>query len=253
MKLALITGASAGIGKLIAYHFAEDGINLAIVARREDKLQEVKKEIEDKYTIDVLIIVADLASAEGPTSVFEKLKDHEVTHLVNNAGFGTNGIFWEMDRKTELQQIGLNIAALTELTHLFLPQMVKRNAGHVLNIASTAAFQPGPYMSVYYATKAYVLAFSEGLSGELSETNVWVSVHCPGATRTEFAAVAGIENKLLFKAGSASAEAVAKHAYEAMKRGKVVSIHGIGNALMAFSIRFTPRFIVRMLTKTINK
>lgn len=253
MKVAVITGASAGIGKLLAFEFAAEGINVALVARRKEKLEAVKTEIQEKYKVEVLIVVADLTSADGLQSVFDTLKEHEVTHLVNNAGFGTNGVFWELDRRKELQQIALNIAALTELTHLFLPQMVKRNSGHVLNIASTAAFQPGPYMSVYFATKAYVLSFSEGLAGELSDTNVNVTVHCPGATHTEFADVAGIGDNLLFKAGAATAESVAKHAYISMKRGKVVSIHGLKNRLLAFSVRFTPRFVLRKLAKMLNQ
>lgn len=253
MKVAVITGASAGIGKILAFQFAADGINVALVARREEKLEAVKAQILEKYKVEVFVIVADLASDAGPQSVFDALKDHDITHLVNNAGFGTNGTFWELERKKELQQIALNIAALTELTHLFLPQMVKRNSGNVLNIASTAAFQPGPYMSVYYATKAYVLSFSEGLAGELSGTDVKVTAHCPGATHTEFADVAGIGDKLLFKAGAVPADVVAKHAYHSMKQGRVVAIQGLKNKFLAFTVRFTPRFIIRFLTKTINK
>ena len=253
MKVAVITGASAGIGKLLAFEFAADGINVALVARREEKLQAVKAEILEKYKVEVLVVVADLTADDGPQSVFDALEQHEVTHLVNNAGFGTNGIFWELDRRKELQQIALNIGALTELTHLFLPQMVKRNSGNILNIASTAAFQPGPYMSVYFATKAYVLSFSEGLAGELADTKVKVTAHCPGATHTEFADVAGINDKLLFKAGAATGESVAKHAYLSMKRGKVVAIHGLKNRLVAFSVRFTPRFVIRKLAKILNK
>ncbi len=253
VKVAVITGASAGIGKRLAFEFAADGINVALVARREEMLEAVRVQILEQYKIQVMVIVADLTADQGPQSVFDSLRDHEVSHLVNNAGFGTNGLFWELDRQKELRQIGLNISALTELTHLFLPQMVKRNSGNILNIASTAAFQPGPNMSVYFATKAYVLSFSEGISSELSGTGVKVTAHCPGATHTEFADVAGVNDKLLFKAGAATVDSVAKHAYLSMSKGKVVAIHGLKNWLLAFSVRFTPRFLIRSLAKVITK
>lgn len=253
MKLAIITGASAGIGRQLAHLFAADGINLALVARRKEKLEEVQSEILAKYAVEILVIPIDLTSSDAIQHLVSELEEHDITHLVNNAGFGTNGLFWELEREKELRQIALNITALTNLTHQFLPKMIERNHGYILNIASTAAFQPGPYMSVYYATKAYVLAFSEGLAGELSHTNVSLTAHCPGATFTEFADLAGVGDKLLFKKGAASVEVVAKHAYQSMQKEKVVAIQGILNWLLAFSIRLSPRFIVRYLTKFINK
>ena len=255
-RTALITGASAGIGRELAKLFAADGHHLIIVARRRDRLDELAAEIRAAHGVEVHVETADLADPAAPTELFRRVSDAglRVDFLVNNAGFGTNGTFWQLDPQREVDQIQVNVAALTHLTRLFLPQMVERKFGRILNIASTAGFQAGPYMTVYYATKAFVISFTEGLAYELGGTGVTATAHCPGATESEFASTAGNDKSALFQKGSvAGTVEVAGDAYDAMHRGKTIAVHGAMNAVGAFMTRFTPRRTLAAVAGKLNK
>ena len=243
-RTALVTGASGGIGLEIAKVLAREGFNLVLVARNRDALEAAAGQIEGKHTVSVHVFAADLRRREAPESIFEFLRNESIAvdALVNNAGFGVGGEFAETELTRELEMIQVNVAALTHLTKLFLPAMVKRKAGRILNVASTAAFQPGPLMAVYYATKAYVLSFSEALAEELRNSGVTVTALCPGPTRTQFADVAQIGSSRLFSAfGVAAAADVAEFGVSAMLHGRRVAIPGIKNKLVAQANRFAPR------------
>jgi uncharacterized protein len=250
---ALITGASAGIGLELAKLFAADGHDLVLVARREDKLRALAEELE-RGGVRVTILACDLSRSEAPALVFAELEARgiELGYLVNNAGFGSVGEFWQLDRARELEMIDLNIRALVELTHRVLPGMIERGFGRVLNIGSTAGFQPGPRMATYYASKAFVNHFTEAVAHELRGTGVTATVHCPGPTITEFGEIAGNGKTLLFRAGAASAEAVARDAYRAMHDGSVIRIHGLANAVATFSVRLSPRRLIRSVVARLN-
>ena len=251
---ALITGASRGIGRELARLFARDGHALILVARSTGDLETLAADLRDKHSADVRVEPTDLSDPASRAALCERLAGVEVDVLVNNAGFGSNGAFHTLDLGRELAQIEVNIAALTDLTGRFLPGMVERGRGRVLNIASTAGFQAGPYMAVYYATKAYVIHFTEAIAVELSGTGVTATAHCPGATETAFAETAGNDKTKLFtKNAVASAEAVARHAYDAMWAGRPVAVHGITNKLGAVGTRFAPRAVVRALASALNR
>jgi uncharacterized protein len=253
VSAVLITGASGGIGYELAKHFARDRHNLVLVARSGDKLAQVAKELE-AYGVTVKTTALDLTAPGVPKFLFDQLQRDGVTIeiLVNNAGFGAFGEFAEM-REDEIRgQIGLNITALTELTRLFLPTMIARRNGRVMNVASTAAFQPGPLMAVYYATKAYVLSFSEAIANELRGSGVKVTCFCPGATHTGFAERSGTENSRLFKHfGVMSAEKVARDGYRALMDGRTVAISGAHNWLVVQSARLAPRKMVTAISRWI--
>ena len=249
----LITGASSGIGLELAKRFARDGHDLVLVARSEGKLRELAKELQDRHGIQARVIPADLADPAAPERIFRTTEDEglRIDFLVNNAGFGLRGPFLETSVEREMEMIQVNVLALTHLTKLYLPGMTVRGAGRILNVASTAAFAPGPLMAVYYATKAYVLSFSEAIANEMKGTGVSVTALCPGPTRTEFQDTAEVGNTQLFRAGVMDAATVAEVGYEAMKEGKVVAIPGMQNRLLAESIRFMPRAAVRKITRAI--
>lgn len=253
-RTALITGASAGLGLEFAKLFAADGHNLVLVARRQEKLEALADELESAHGVEISVVAQDLSLPEAPQQVFDTVRDAgtHIDFLVNNAGLGNKGLFHESALEREMSMVHVNMGALTALTRLFLPGMIARGFGRVLNIASTAGFQAGPGMSVYFATKAYVISFSEGLSFELKGTGVTVTAHCPGATHTEFAKEAGIENTLLVKVGAADAPSTALDAYRAMNRGKVIAIHGFRNWFGAFMVRFSPRALIRSITAKLN-
>ena len=251
-KTALITGASSGLGKEFARIHASKGDNLILIARSKDKLESLKLEFEKLYKVSVYVIVMDLSVQNAPKSVFDELKAKQiqVDYLVNNAGFGDFGLFAESNWEKQLEMINLNVTCLTYLTRLFLPAMIERKFGKILNIASTAAFQPGPTMSVYFATKAFVLSFSEAIANELQGTGVTVTALCPGATETGFKAAASLEESNLFKGSQiATSHEVAEFGYAKMMEGKTVAIHGLVNNLMAQSVRFAPRKVVTSIAR----
>ena len=252
----LVTGASKGIGEAISTELARRGWNVLLTARSEALLLELQKKLVDDCGVNVKVYPCDLTDREQRTGLVRWVKDHgELSALVNNAGFGSNGEFVGLAIDREIRQIELNVVALVDLTHRLLPLLQSQSHGYILNIASTAGFQPGPFMAVYYATKAFVLHFSEALSVELSDGNVSVTAHCPGATESEFASVAGNDKTVLFSKMNhvMSREVVAKHAVDSMLGRKVVSIAGFTNWLVAFSVRITPRWMVRSLAGWINQ
>ncbi len=252
-KTALITGASSGIGYELAKLFAHDGYRLVLVARNNDSLQRVAYEFTHAYGVPVKVIQKDLSLSRSPGEVFDELERELVCIdvLVNNAGFAAYGLFTQTDLEAALAMMHLNMISRTHLTKLFLKKMLAKGEGKILNVASTAAFQPGPLMAVYYATKAYVLSFSEALAHELRGTGVTMSVLCPGPTRTGFQQRAGMEGSKLFNWGVMDAGRVAAIGYRGLMRSKTVIIPGLKNKLLAFSVRFCPRslapHIVRMM------
>ncbi len=254
-KTALITGASAGLGVEFARLFAKDGHDVALVARRRDKLDEVAAELTKAHAITASVFPVDLTDAGAPRALFDQVAAAglDIEFLVNNAGFGSNGAFVEVDRAREVDMIEVNVKALAHLTRLFLPAMVARKSGRVLNIGSTAGFVPGPFMATYYASKAFVISFTEALAYELRGTGVTATVCCPGATATEFAAVAGNDKSALFKGGVADAASVALHGYRAMLAGKAISIPGIRNKLTVQATRFSPRAVARSVAARLNR
>jgi short-subunit dehydrogenase len=253
-ETVLITGASSGIGLELAKLFAADRSDLVLVARRGERLEALAKELKAKHGIEARVVVKDLAAPGAAEDLFESLKNRGVAVdvLVNNAGFGKQGRFHEIDAAQQSEMIRLNVLALTELSRAFLPGMVARRKGGILNVASTASFQPGPLMSVYYATKAYVLFFTEGIAEELKGTGVTATCLCPGPTRTEFTARAGMKASNAFDAAAMGAERAARKGHRAFRRGKVVAIPGVVNSLGAFLPRITPRWLPRKVTKLLN-
>lgn len=252
-KTALITGASAGIGYELAKLFAEGGYNLVLIARREDKLRTLAEELEQTQGISVHILSKDLTDKQAPQHIFETVQEQNihVDVLVNNAGFGVHGLFAETEWQEEQDMITVNMTALTQLTKLFLPAMVEKKQGKIMNIASTAAFQPGPVMAIYFASKAYVLSFSEALANELIGTGVTVTALCPGPTRTEFQMRAKIEKSRLFRSGNVmDVQTVARTGYRGLMSGKTVVIPGIQNKVMVQLQRLTPR---KLITKVVRK
>ncbi len=252
-KTALVTGASSGLGYEFAKLLANDKYDLVLVARREDKLNEIKDELETCYHVKVILIFADLTNPHKPQEIFDQLTRQGISIeiLINNAGFGSFGKFQDVDWSRQTQMLQLNIVSLSHLTKLFLPGMIKRGEGKILNMASTAAFHPGPLMSVYYASKAYVLHFSEAVANELKGTGVSLTVLCPGPTATGFQATANLENSRLMKMIKLpTAAQVAECGYSALKKGKVLVIHGTMNKILTFSTRFIPR---RWTTEIIRK
>jgi len=250
-QTVLITGASGGIGYELAKLFARDHHNLVLVARSADKLARVATELRAQG-VTVKTIALDLAAAPAPKFLFDQLQSGGVSVdiLINNAGYGAFGDFAQMPEEEILGQINLNITALTQLTRLFLPSMVQRRSGRIMNVASTAGFQPGPLMAVYYATKAYVISLSEALANELRNTGVTVTCFCPGATHTGFAKRAGTEKSRLFKQlGAMNAEKVALDGYRAVMEGRTLAISGVHNWLVAESTRFAPRKMVTAVSR----
>lgn len=254
-QTALITGASGGIGLELAREFAKDGYNLVLVARSKDKLESIAQDFAKQYNISAIVIAKDLSKASAPDELYNELKTQgiQIDALVNNAGFATYGKFVEIPLEKELQEMQLNMVTLTHLSKLFGKDMVARKNGKILNIASTAAFQPGPLMAVYYATKAYVLSFSEALANELEGTGVTVTVLCPGPTESGFQERAAMqESKLVQKGGMVrmmTSEEVAAQGYEATKRGQTIVIPGFSNQLGTMLPRFLPR---KMVTRTVR-
>jgi short-subunit dehydrogenase len=251
--LAIVTGASAGIGLALARTLAREGHDLALVARREDQLTELAAELKSRYGADSLVVALDLTADDAADQLVNALGGRDVDVLVNNAGFGGLGRFAERSREDDLRMVALNVTALTDLTKTFLPGMLVRRRGRILNVASTAGFQPGPFMAVYYASKAYVLSLSQALAEETAGSGVTVTCLCPGPTESEFHAIAGTDAQPLTSGAlSMSAEAVAEAGYKAMMRGKLVEVPGLTNKLGAQSVRVAPRRVVLKIVRRLH-
>ena len=253
---ALITGASAGIGAELARVFAAHGHDLVVVARRAVELQTLAAELQRAHGVDVAVRAMDLARREAPAELHAAIDDAglEIGILVNNAGFGTYGEFATTDLSLELEMLQLNVATLTALTKLFLPDMLTRGGGRILNVASTAAFQPGPLMAAYYASKAYVLSLTEALAAELRGSGVTATALCPGPTRSEFQARAGMAGVRLASAGPflMDARTVAELGYRGLLRGRAVVVPGLVNKLGVLSVRLLPRRLVTAVVRRLQ-
>jgi uncharacterized protein len=245
-KTALITGASNGIGYELATIHAEHGDDLVVVARTKCKLEVLKTTLEKQFGIKVMTIEKDLSVPGAPEEVFKEVNSQNITvdYLVNNAGFGDVALFAESDWIRQARMINLNVMALTHLSRLFLPDMISRKSGKILNVASTASFQPGPTMAVYFATKSFVLSFSEAINNEVRENGITVTALCPGSTESGFHAAALGNGRHIKERKLPSAREVAEFGYKSMMKGKAVAIPGIKNSIMATSVRFIPRAIV---------
>lgn len=246
VETVLITGASGGIGEGLARRFAAGGARLVLVARRGDRLQQLATELQVRHGIEHVVIPLDLSTADAARTLYQDLELHNLTIdvLVNNAGFGRNEHFEAIPAAELLEMMQLNMATLVQLTHLILPQMIARRRGIIVNVGSTASFQPGPFSTVYFATKAFVLSFSEGLSQEVREHGVTVTCLCPGPTRTDFGARSRMDRNWNFIHGSMSTDAVCDAAYRGVRRRRRIIVPGIVNWLLAFSVRFTPRILI---------
>lgn len=256
MATALITGASSGIGLELAKIHASKKDNLVLVARTIVRLNDLKSALEKQYGIHVHCIEKDLSRSTAAQEVYDETVDAglRIDYLINNAGFGDYGWFHQSNLNRQQEMIDVNISSLTQLTHLFLQDMVSRKSGRIMNVASTAAFQPGPTMSVYFATKAYVLHFSEAINEELKGTGVTVTALCPGATISGFEQQSNMNGKGFFhRKGHPTSAVVATYGHRAMLQGKSVAIHGFMNRLLTFTVRFSPRQLVVKITRKIQE
>ena len=247
---ALITGGSVGIGAALADVFAAHGHDLILVSRNRDKLDARGRAVHEQYGVDVVCIPEDLADPHGARRVHEAVAGRglDVHYLVNNAGVGLYGKFATTDGDAELRMIQLNVTSVVDLTKRFLPSMIARRSGRVLNVASMAAFVPGPWMSVYYATKAFLLSFSEAIDYELKPDGITVTTLCPGPTESEFKVRAGSQRSRLFESFVMDSPRVARAGYDGMMKGKAVVIPGLRNKLIPIGTRLTPRPLVVTLS-----
>jgi short-subunit dehydrogenase len=253
-ETVLITGASSGIGWELAKKFAADGSRLILTARNTEALQSLADQLHRTHKVEVTVLTADLSLSESPERIFKELQGRGimVDVLVNNAGFGAWGRFAGLPLQRQLEMLQVNITALVELTGLFLPGMVQRRRGGILNVASVAGFVPGPGMAVYYATKACVLSFTEALAQELAGTNVTATALCPGPTATNFGKVANANPASMIRQVRMSAEPVALCGFRSFRSGKTVAVPGLQNRLLIFLIRFGPRSMVRKIAGKFN-
>jgi len=255
-ETALITGASSGIGLELAGQFGAHGSDLVLVARRKNRLHEAADEIRRRYGVRCVEFCTDLSDIDAANSVFAfcRSENVDVDVLVNNAGFGANDAFLRLSVDLQVQMLHVNIMALTTLTRLFLPAMVAKKSGGILNVSSTGAFQPGPFMAVYYASKSYVYSFTFALADELKQTGVTVSCLAPGPVNTEFRAVAKMRPPgLLRRLGEKSPEHVARAGYRGFRKGKRLIVPGVMNKVGVFAMRFVSRRMASGMTKSINK
>jgi short-subunit dehydrogenase len=247
---ALVTGGSTGIGAALAEVFAEHGHHLILVARNREKLETRARDIKARFGVDVVCLPEDLSDPQGPGRLYRTVIDRslDVHYLVNNAGIGLYGKFATTDLVRELEMVQLNATSVMELTKRFLPAMIERRSGRVLNVASTAAFVPGPWMSVYYATKAFVLSFSQAIDYELKPYGITVTTLCPGPTQSEFKVRAASQRSRLFEAFVMDAPRVARVGYDGMMKGKSVAIPGLRNKLIPVAARLAPRPLIAQLS-----
>jgi short-subunit dehydrogenase len=247
-EVAIITGASGGIGYEIALLFAHQKIDILIVARNKQKLEQIKISVENKYGINVYTVATDLSVSNGFVDINNFVNNHKltVTYLVNNAGFGDYGLFTEKSMEKYTEMLGLNIIRLTELTHYFAKQMIKHGKGRILNVASTAGIQPDPYFAVYGASKAYVISLTEAIHKEFEKTGVTATVLSPGATKTEFMERADMNNAKLYDKGVMTAKEVARVGFNGMMKGKLHVIPGFKNKILGFFSSITPSSKIRL-------
>ena len=257
VRYALITGASGGIGKEFAFLAAADGMNLILLARNAEKLIQLRKTLENLYPIKVLAVGCDLSDSDMVDKITTLLQKRGIVPdvLINNAGFGLYGAFDLTNPETEKDMIQVNIITLTGLTKRIYKQMLEKGRGRIMNVASVAGFTAGPLMSVYYATKAYVLSFSEALAYEAKGRGVSVTVLCPGPTKTNFENNASAQGSKLFKNWRklTTGEQVAKYGWRCMMKGKTTVVHGWKNRVMMFFVRLFPRKVVVGMVHTIQK
>ena len=248
-KVALVTGASAGLGIEFARQLSKRGYRLVLAARRKERLETLAKELGDARAVAI-----DLSKSNAAAKLMADIQANgeSVDLLVNNAGFGLIGSFAKLDAKRERQMIDLNVGAVTDLCRAAAPRMIEKKSGAILNVASTAAFQPGPKMAVYFATKAYVLSFTEALHEELKPHGIKVSCLCPGPTRTEFGEVAGFGGNGMFDKVAMESPAVAAAGLDGLDKNKAVVVPGIVNKITANSGRFAPRSVVRKVAGAIK-
>ncbi len=256
VKTALITGASSGIGFEIAKIFSKNGYHLVLVSENKEELENAAREIDNQHDIQIKLIIKDLSKPSAAQELYDDIVAYgsDIDVLVNNAGFGISGKFTDLGADQQTSLIQLNIVALTQLCRLFGADMVKRHSGRILNVASTAAFQPGPFMSTYYASKAYVLFLSEALNNELARDGVNVTALCPGPTQTNFIARADIsDTKIANVPWIMNADEVARIGFVGLMRGKKIVIPGFMNKLLAFIVKFIPRPIVLLIMCSLNR
>lgn len=251
----LITGASSGIGKELAAIAAAHGKNLVLVARDKAGLEAVASELKKKHDIQTLVVACDLADSKSPKHIYNTLNEGDIAVdiLINNAGVGDYGAFATSNLNKQTALIDLNIRALTELTHLFLPSMVSRGTGHIMNVGSIASFVPGPLMSVYFASKAYVLSFSEALAQELKDSGVIVTCLCPGSTKTNFGSTAHVSATHSTATSHITPAQVAEFGWNAMVSGKTVAVYGASNRFALFVMRFLPRKTITRIVARIQR
>ena len=254
-KTALITGASGGIGYELALLLARDGFDCILVARSRDKLDELAARLESEFRVKTLVVARDLSKPTAVDEIYEEVSaaSMSIDLLVNNAGFPVYGRFVDTDWQAELDMLQVNVVALTALTKLFVRGMVERRNGRILNLASTAAFVPGPLMAVYYASKAYVLSFSQALANELQGTGVTVTALAPGPTRTGFQKRGVMEDSRLVRGQIADAKSVAAAGYRGMMRGKTIVIPGFSNKLIPWVARVSPRGTVTRVVRRMQE
>jgi uncharacterized protein len=254
-KTALITGASGGIGYELALLFARDGFDCILVARGHEKLNALAARLESEFRVKTMVLPKDLSNPSAVDEIYEEISagSMPVDVLVNNAGFPVFGLFSETDLDTELEMLQVNVVALTQLTKLFLRGMIERRYGRILNLASTAAFEPGPLMAVYYASKAYVLSFSEALANELGGTGVTVTTLAPGPTRTGFQKRGQLEDSRLVQGQIADAQSVALAGYRGLMAGKTIVIPGFTNKLIPWIVRISPRGVVTRVVRRMQE
>ncbi|MBP2643745.1 MAG: oxidoreductase, family [Firmicutes bacterium] len=252
-KTVLITGVTSGIGRQLTYLFAKDDYDLILVARNEEKLDVLKKEIQQKYAVSTTGIVVDLAANDACQQIADEVKqlDKRIDILVNNAGFNVYGPLYKTEMLDQKKLIQVNLITPTVLTRIFLTDMIKHGDGKILFIGSTGSFMPVAYDTVYGATKAYILSFAEALAQEVNGTGVSVTCLCPGATQTEFAAKANMTKTRLFQTGVMDANFVARTGYNALMAGKPVVIAGLFNKIQVQAMKITPRCIAAPLTRYI--
>lgn len=251
-QTALITGASSGIGYELARLFAQDGYDLALVARNRPKMEQIAEDFAAKFKVTATVLAEDLSDPSAPERIHADLRRRgvDIDTLVNNAGFGTYGFFAESDLAEELAMVQVNVAALTHLTGLFVRDMVKRGRGRILNVSSMAAFEPGPLMAIYHATKAYVLLFSEAVANEVKGTGVTVTCLCPGPTATDFQARARMQrSRYAARESMMDAAEVARIGYRGLMAGKSVVIPGLRNQVLIWSLRLAPRGLVTNIVR----